>query len=119
MTTSREFHLAARPLGWPTPDMFRLVTVDLPEPGPDEVLVRNTYMSVDPYMRGRMNDAKSYLPPFEVGAVLDGGAVGEVVASASPDLAVGDVVLHGYGWREYAVAEASRFRKVNPEVTPG
>ena len=80
-TTTREIHLAARPSGWPTPEDFRLVEVELPDPAPGEVLVRNTFMSVDPYMRGRMNDVKSYVPPFRLDAPLDGGAVGEVVAS--------------------------------------
>jgi len=118
MTTSREFHLAARPLGWPTPDTFRLVTVDLPEPGPDEVLVRNLYLSVDPYMRGRMNDAKSYLPPFQVDQVMEGGAIGEVVASNSPALRPGQIVSHMFGWREYAVAPAKAFRQVDPDAAP-
>jgi NADPH-dependent curcumin reductase CurA len=113
----REIHLAARPVGWPTEENFRVVEVDVPEPAPGQVLIHNVYMSVDPYMRGRMNDTKSYVPPFAVGAVLDGGAIGEVVASASPDLAVGDIVLHGLGWREYAVADAARVRKVDPHAT--
>ncbi len=90
-TTAREIHLASRPNGWPTPDNFR--TVASPDPEPGQVLVRNTFMSVDPYMRGRMNDVKSYVPPFALDAPLDGGAVGEVVASGSDDLAVGDTVL--------------------------
>ena len=81
MTTAREIHLAARPQGWPTPDDFRAVDTELADPGPGEVLVRNTFMSVDPYMRGRMNDVKSYVPPFALDAAMDGGAVGEVIAS--------------------------------------
>ena len=81
--TGREYHLASRPVGWPTPANFALVDVEVPEPGPGQVLVRNTYLSVDPYMRGRMNDVKSYVPPFQIGQVLDGGAMGEVVASGS------------------------------------
>jgi NADPH-dependent curcumin reductase CurA len=111
---SREIHLASRPEGWPTPENFRLVDVDLPEPGPDQVLVRNTFMSVDPYMRGRMNDVRSYVPPFQVGAVLDGGAVGEVVATNSPHIAVGHAVLHNHGWREYALVSANDLRAVDP-----
>jgi NADPH-dependent curcumin reductase CurA len=116
--TSREVHLAARPTGWPTVDNFRLVEVPVPEPGPGQAVVRNLVMSVDPYMRGRMNDAESYVPPFRLGAALDGGAVGEVVASASPDLAVGDVVLHGLGWREYALLDAANARKVDVGAAP-
>ena len=87
MTTAREIHLAARPQGWPTPADFRTVDTELADPGPGEVLVRNTFLSVDPYMRGRMNDVKSYVPPFALDAVMDGGAVGEVVASGSDGLA--------------------------------
>ena len=81
MTSTREIHLASRPTGWPTHENFRTVEVELPAPGAGEVLVRNTWLSVDPYMRGRMNDVKSYVPPFELDAPMDGGAVGEVVAS--------------------------------------
>jgi NADPH-dependent curcumin reductase CurA len=71
---SREIHLASRPTGWPTADNFRLVEVEVPEPGPGQVVVRNLVMSVDPAMRGRMNDVKSYVPPFQLDRALDGGA---------------------------------------------
>ncbi|GIF99250.1 NADP-dependent oxidoreductase [Catellatospora citrea] len=118
MTVGREIHLASRPVGMPTPDNFRLVEVDVPEPAEGQVKVRNLVMSVDPYMRGRMNDVKSYVPPFAVDAVLDGGAVGEVVESRSPDLKPGDLVLHGYGWREWAVDDARRFRRLDPVAPP-
>jgi NADPH-dependent curcumin reductase CurA len=111
-TASREFHLAARPHGEPKPSDFELVEVELPDPRPGEILVRNTYVSVDPYMRGRMNDVKSYTPPFQLGAPLDGGAIGEVVASAFAGLEPGDVVLHGLGWREHALLPGSHARKV-------
>jgi NADPH-dependent curcumin reductase CurA len=111
--TGRSIHLASRPDGWPTPENFRLVEEPVPEPGDGEVLVRNLVMSVDPYMRGRMNDAESYVPPFRLDAPLDGGAVGEVVESRSPDLAVGDLVLHGLGWRDYAVGPARAFRRLD------
>jgi NADPH-dependent curcumin reductase CurA len=116
--TNREVHLAARPSGWPTADNFRLVEAPVPRPGPGQAVVRNLVMSVDPYMRGRMDDAESYVPPFRVGEALDGGAVGEVVASDSPDLAVGDVVLHGHGWREHALVDAAKVRKVDPAAAP-
>jgi hypothetical protein len=75
-------------------------------------------MSVDPYMRGRMNDTKSYVPPFQLGAPLDGGAVGEVVSSSDPSLSPGDLVLHGLGWRDYAAGTAKAFRKVEPTHNP-
>jgi NADPH-dependent curcumin reductase CurA len=111
--TGREIHLASRPEGWPTPENFRLVEADVPAPADGEALVRNLVMSVDPYMRGRMNDAKSYVPPFALDAPLDGGAVGEVVESRSPDLAPGDLVLHSRGWRDYAVGPATSFRRLD------
>ncbi len=109
-----EIRLASRPTGMPTPENFELVQAPMPQPGAGQVLVRNLLMSVDPYMRGRMNDVKSYVPPFQVGEVLEGGAVGEVVESRSDGLRPGDLVLHGLGWREYAVGDAPGFRKVDP-----
>ena len=118
-TTTHEIHLAARPSGWPTPDDFRLVETELPDPGPGQVLVRNTFLSVDPYMRGRMNDVKSYVPPFRLDAPMDGGAVGEVVASNDESLAVGDTVLHQLGWREHALLPAPRAaRRVDVGAVP-
>jgi NADPH-dependent curcumin reductase CurA len=119
MTRAREYHLASRPDGWPTADNFRLVEADLPEPGPGQVLVRNLMMSVDPYMRGRMNDVKSYVPPFQVGQPLEGAAIGEVVDSRDERLAPGDTVLHNFGWRDLAVADAARFRAVDATLAPG
>jgi len=118
MTPSREIHLASRPHGWPTQENFRTVATELPDPGPEEVLVRNTFMSVDPYMRGRMNDVKSYVPPFALDAPLDGGAVGEVVASGSADLQVGDTVLHQAGWRTHALLPARSVRRVDVSQVP-
>src|SRR3954468_3405451 len=96
-STSTQIHLAARPTGWPSHDDFRTVAVDLPDLGPGEVRVRNELLSVDPYMRGRMNAGRSYVPPYEVGEVLTGGAIGHVVASRSDDLHEGDVVTHQLG----------------------
>jgi NADPH-dependent curcumin reductase CurA len=116
--TSREIHLAARPHGEPKLSDFRVVEVELPDPGPGEILVRNTYMSVDPYMRGRMNDAESYLPPFGLDEPLDGGAVGEVEVSNADGFAPGDVVLHQLGWREHAVLPAAHARKVDADGLP-
>ena len=114
--TSREIHLAARPKGWPTADDFRLVESKVADPAPGQILVRNTFMSVDPYMRGRMNDVKSYTPPFALDAVMDGGAVGEVIASADDRFAVGDEVLHGLGWRELALLDAGSARRIDPAL---
>ncbi len=90
----------------------------MPQPADGQILVRNIVMSVDPYMRGRMDDVKSYAPPFEVGAALQGGAVGEVVASTVDTLRPGDTVLHGLGWREYAVLDARHAVRVDPAVAP-
>ncbi|GAA3761156.1 NADP-dependent oxidoreductase [Micromonospora maritima] len=118
MTVNREIHLASRPQGWPTADNFRLVTTEVPTPGPGQVVVRNQFMSVDPYMRGRMNDVKSYVPPFALDAPLDGGAIGEVVAGEAEGVKPGDVVLHGFGWREYALVDARAVRKVDPGLAP-
>jgi NADPH-dependent curcumin reductase CurA len=115
---STEIRLAARPTGWPTPETFEVAEVDLPDPGPGQVLVRNLLMSVDPYMRGRMDDRESYVPPYQVGKALDGGAVGEVVASSADGLRTGDVVLHGLGWRSHALLDARRATKVDPEAAP-
>jgi NADPH-dependent curcumin reductase CurA len=117
-TPSREIRLAARPHGEPVPSDFELADVELPDPGPGQILVRNTYMSVDPYMRGRMNDVKSYVPPFQLGHALEGGAVGEVVASEADGYAVGDVVVHQLGWREHALLEAKHARKVDAVGLP-
>ena len=115
--TSREVRLASRPTGEPTLDNFSFATVELPDPQPGEVLVRNVCMSVDPYMRGRMNATKSYVPPFELGKPLQGGAVGRVVASAD-DLPVGTHVLSMYGWREAFVAPASHMQVVDVTLAP-
>ena len=116
--TGREVHLAARPTGWPTPNNFALVDVAVPRPEPGQVLVHNRYMSVDPYMRGRMDDRKSYLPPFQVGQPLEGGAVGEVIAANDAPLEMGDVVFHNLGWREFAVLDAAAAYRVDPDAAP-
>jgi NADPH-dependent curcumin reductase CurA len=115
---SRQVVLAARPVGEPTPADFALVEVAVPEPGPGQVVVRNTWMSVDPYMRGRMDAAPSYIPPFEVGAPLEGSAVGEVVASASPDVSVGATVVHFAGWRDHALLDAAEATVVDARAVP-
>ncbi|RJK97085.1 NADP-dependent oxidoreductase [Vallicoccus soli] len=111
--TGREVHLASRPVGEPVAGDFALVEVEVPAPGPGQVLVRNRWMSVDPYMRGRMRDVPSYVPPYAVGDVLTGGAVGEVVASRADGLAEGDLVLHGGGWREWWVGDADRATRLD------
>ena len=117
--TGHEFRLASRPTGWPTAETFDLVEVEVPEPGPEQVLVRNQFISVDPYMRGRMNDVPSYVPPWQIGAALDGGAVGEVIASGSDRVKVGDTVLHGLGWRDLALLPERHATVVDPAVAGG
>ncbi len=109
-TTSREIRLVSRPKGQPSLDNFELASAPVREPGPGEAVVRNDYMSVEPYMRGRMNESKSYVPPFEIGKALTGGAIGEVIASGDDALPVGTLVSHDYGWREYASASGKAFR---------
>ncbi|MGW4378654.1 NADP-dependent oxidoreductase [Kitasatospora sp. NPDC004531] len=116
--TGREWHLAARPQGWPVASDFALVEAPVRQPGPGEIVVRNAYLSVDPYMRGRMNDQESYVPPFALGEPMDGGAVGRVVASNAEGFEAGDAVLHGLGWREYATVNAAHAVKVDPELAP-
>ncbi|WP_283136888.1 NADP-dependent oxidoreductase [Rhizohabitans arisaemae] len=118
MVTTREIHLASRPAGEPSPANFDLVVAELPEPGEGQVLVRNTWMSVDPYMRGRMDDVESYIPPFRLGAVLEGSAVGEVVASRSPQVPVGATVVHFAGWREHAVLDDAAVTVADTDLAP-
>jgi NADPH-dependent curcumin reductase CurA len=116
--TATEIRLAARPRGWPNADTFQSVQVELPAPDDGEVLVRNLFMSVDPYMRGRMNDVKSYVPPFQLGKALDGGAIGEVIESRTPALERGTFVQSMRGWRDYFVAPGNELRRVDPAVQP-
>ena len=116
--TYRRIVLAARPEGEPTPDHFRLETAPVPEPGPGQVLIRVLWLSLDPYMRGRMSAAKSYAKPVEIGEVMEGGTVGEVVASNHPDYAPGDFVLSHSGWQEYAIADGDSVRKLDPNLAP-
>jgi NADPH-dependent curcumin reductase CurA len=118
MTTVREIRLKSRPSGLPTHENFETVSVDLRDPGPGEVQVRNLWMTVDPYMRGRMNDVRSYSPPFELGKALDGGAVGQVLASDDPGFQVGDLVQSGFGWREGFTASAKTVQKLDPRGLP-
>lgn len=113
MTTSREVRLKSRPEGLPTAANFEVASVELPAPGPGEVQVRNHFMSVDPYMRGRMYDRPSYVPPFQIGEALQGGCVGEVIASNDPSLQVGDKVQSMLGWREAYNAPASAVQKLD------
>jgi NADPH-dependent curcumin reductase CurA len=105
--TTREWQLAARPHGEPTPDDFRLVELERPDPADGQIVVSMLAMSVDPYMRGRMNAGKSYAAAWEVGETMKGGAVGRVMASRSPAVPEGSLVLADAGWRDVAVLDAA------------
>jgi NADPH-dependent curcumin reductase CurA len=118
MTTARQWHLASRPVGEPTHENFELVETELPDLGPRDVLVRTRFMSVDPYMRGRMRDAESYAEPWDVGDPMRAGVVGDVVESNDPKFATGDVVFGQLNWADYAVADADDLRRVNPDLAP-
>jgi NADPH-dependent curcumin reductase CurA len=115
---SREIRLAARPVGMPAAEHFALAETSAPEPDAGEVQVRNTWMSVDPYMRGRMYDRPSYVPPFQIDKALQGHAVGEVTASGDPGFKVGDLVTHMLGWREAVTAPAGVFTRVDAHGLP-
>src|SRR4029077_2485986 len=110
--------LVRRPEGEPTESDFRIEQVSMPEPGPRQILVRNIYMSLDPYMRGRMRDTKSYAAPVEIGEVMTGGTVGEVVTSNHPDYKVGDIVEDRLGWQGYGIGPGPAARKVDPALAP-
>lgn len=117
-TKSREVRLKSRPVGLPEASNFEVAEVDVADPGPGEVLVRNQWMSVDPYMRGRMYDRPSYVPPFQIGEPLQGGAVGTVVKSNDPKFAPGDLVESFNGWREAYVSPGSGLNKLPGGVPP-
>ncbi|HMM95093.1 NADP-dependent oxidoreductase [Phycicoccus sp.] len=116
--SAREWRLRSRPTGWPTPEDFELAESDVPELADGQLRVRNVVLSVDPYMRGRMSAAKSYAAPYAVGEAMTGGAVGVVEESRADGFAVGDHVLHGLGWREVAVLDASEARVIDASVAP-
>ena len=104
--TSTEVHLKRRPSGMPVPEDFEFVQNELPDPANGQVLVRNTYLSVDPYMRGRMNEGPGYAEGYKLNEVMYGGAIGRVVATQHPGFAEGDLVQTNNGWREGFVADA-------------
>ncbi|MFN3461488.1 MAG: NADP-dependent oxidoreductase [Oceanibaculum sp.] len=118
MMMNRQITLASRPVGAPTPDNFKLVETAVPTPERGQVLVRALYLSLDPYMRGRMSDAKSYAPSVKIGEVMTGGAVGRVVDSRHPGFKEGDIVEGRIGWQDYGLIEGGMLRKVDPDVAP-
>ncbi len=117
-TRNRRIVLAARPQGEPKDTDFRLEEAQVPAPGEGQVLLRNLFLSLDPYMRGRMNAGPSYAPPVELDAVMEGGTVSQVVESRAPEFHAGDLVLSYSGWQEYALANPSHLQKLSPESGP-
>jgi len=115
---SREIRLVARPRGFPDEDLFEVAEAPIPDPAEGQVLIRNAYFSVDPYMRPRMNDVRSYVAPFTLGEAMTGGAVGRVAASRNSRYAEGDWVLHQLGWREWALSDGAALRRLDPDAAP-
>ena len=116
--TNLQVLLASRPTGWVEEGNFKIVETPVPEPGPGQVLVRNRYLSLDPYMRGRMNEAKSYAAPAAIGAVMIGGTAGEVVKSLHPNFDVGDRVVGYLGWQRYGLSDGTMLAKVDATAVP-
>jgi NADPH-dependent curcumin reductase CurA len=114
----RRILLASRPHGEPTPENFRLVEAEIPEPGPGQMLLRTIYLSLNPYMRGRMNAGPSYARPVEVGEVMEGRSLCEVAKSNVPQYGTGDIVLAGTGWQEYALSDGNGVQKLDPALRP-
>jgi len=117
-SVNRQWLLANRPAGWPRDSDFKLAEAPVPEPGPGELLARVLWLSVDPYMRGRMRDVKSYAPPVPLGGVMEGGTVAKVVASKHPKFKVGDVVEGRLGWQDYALSDGKGVRVIDPALAP-
>ena len=115
---SREIRLVARPRGFPEEELFEVAETAIPDPAEGQVLIRNAFFSVDPYMRPRMNDVRSYVAPFTLGEAMTGGAVGRVVASRDERYGEGDWVLHYLGWREWALTDGAAVRRLDPEAAP-
>ena len=118
MAVNEKIILASRPQGMPKADNFEFQEAQLPVPKAGEALVRTLYLSVDPYMRGRMNDAKSYAKPYPLGEVVMGGTIGQVMDSADPDFKEGDIVAGMWGWQRFAAASTANLRKINPDLAP-
>ena len=118
MGVNKQILLAARPVGFPKETDFQLVESAMPALAENQFLVQAIYLSVDPYMRGRMNDAKSYAPPVAIGGLMGGGVVGRIIESKNDDYALGQIIQGQFGWQEYAVSDGQGVRKVDPELAP-
>jgi NADPH-dependent curcumin reductase CurA len=115
---NRQVVLASRPNGEPRPENFKMVETAVPEPGPGQMRLRTIYLSLDPYMRGRMSDAPSYARPVEVGEVMEGAAICTVVKSHLAPYGTGDIVVANTGWQEYALSDGKGVRKLDPSLRP-
>src|SRR5690242_21186543 len=115
---NRQVLLKRRPTGAPTPDDFAIADAPLPDPGAGEILVRGIYLSLDPYMRGRISGARSYAKPVDVGAVIEGRVVGQIARSRDPGFREGDFVYGGYGWQLYSAVPAKGLLKLDPSEAP-
>ncbi|PKR78123.1 NADP-dependent oxidoreductase [Halalkalibacillus sediminis] len=118
MNKNKQILLAKRPEGTPDKNTFKFVETDIRTPEKGEILIRTIYVSVDPYMRGRMVDAPSYIPPYQIDDVLGGGAIGEVVESKSDRFEHGDIVLGSFGWQSYYTAKEDEVRKIDKDIAP-
>src|SRR5215467_7999750 len=118
MAQAKRIVLASRPVGEPKPSDFRLEETAIPTPGDGQVLLRTIWLSLDPYMRGRMSDGPSYAQPVPVNGVMEGGTVSEVIASNNPGFAKGDIVLARAGWQTHALSDGNGLRKIDPKLAP-
>ena len=116
--TARRIVLASRPVGEPKASDFRLEEFPVPQPGPGQMLLRTRWLSLDPYMRGRMSDAPSYAKPVGIDEVIEAGTVSEVVASNNDKYQKGDIVLSRVGWQTHALSDGSGLRKLDPALAP-
>src|SRR5438445_9455705 len=118
MSQGKRIVLASRPVGEPKPSDFRLEDCPVPAPGAGEVLLRTIWLSLDPYMRGRMSDGPSYAQPVPINGVMEGGTVSEVAASNNPGFAKGDIVLSRAGWQTHAISNGQGLAKIDPQIAP-
>jgi NADPH-dependent curcumin reductase CurA len=118
MLQAKRVVLVSRPIGEPKASDFRIEECTVPTPGPGQVLLRTIWLSLDPYMRGRMSDGPSYAAPVPIGGVMEGGTVSEVIASSNPDLVKGDIVLSRAGWQTHALSEGNGLTKIDPRIAP-
>src|ERR1700724_1809410 len=118
MTTNKQVLLASRPDGWVKESDFRIAETPVPVPGDGQVLLKNIYLSLDPYMRGRMNESRSYAASVQLGGVMTGETIAEVVESKNPKFKAGDTVAAYVGWQQYALSDGSGLRPVDPKIAP-